>query len=100
MIDSGVCLPRKHLNYGYEFIPLKIYTRPIIGTLLAGIIERQIRFVEARYERLRLIDLLIRHETPCSSASRKLSSLLQRSVALIHAGTNYGRQVRFRARNV
>lgn len=93
MIDSGVCLPKKHLNYGYEFIPLKIHTRPIIGTLLVGIIERQIRFVEARLGRLRLIDLLIRHETPCSGASRKLSSWLHRPLALIYGGTDDERQV-------
>lgn len=50
--------------------PLKIYnTHPIIGTLLVWIIERQIRFEETRYGRLRLIDLLIRHDTACSGAS-------------------------------
>lgn len=68
MIDSGVCLPKKHLNYGYEFIFKNTHTRLIIGTLSAGIIERQIHFEETRYERLRLIDLLIRHETSCSGA--------------------------------
>lgn len=31
MIDSRLFLPKKHLNYGYEFISLKI-----IGALLVG----------------------------------------------------------------
>lgn len=66
MIDSGVCLPKKHLNYGYDFTAKNIHHTFNNWNIVGGIIERQFRFEETLYKRLRLIDLLIRHDTACS----------------------------------